>query len=392
MNLLNYVSSHRYKFIAGVLVILVIITVIIVSNTNGNVTYEEEQPWTETTTDTQDATSEDYTYDFETTTEMTTSIVNVEKIHFNSDGKLYGKKGTFSGLWPNLEAAARASNDSSTKALMEFVGDNTELKKSNYEEDKFKEINGYGTVHWSQSGHKWPNRYSCAASGYLETSNNSSAAFDSIKDSASAEIDTSSTKSGGTLMLDEIVLSDSAVSEEPTVEKTTAENKTSQKAASSVKSYTSLSAGKVWGSNACSVCSLAMALSTLSGVTVSPPEVALAANLLIGKSAWYDTIMYSKTQAKLAQLAGFPVYMEPYTSAKKSTLDDCLNKNGVALFVTNKSAWVSGNGRHYIMVRNKVGDKYYTADSGKNPTKGFTYEEISSGYCQQYIVYIYPKQ
>ena len=43
------------------------------------------------------------------------------------------------------------------------------------------------------------------------------------------------------------------------------------------------------------------------------------------------------------------------------------------------------------MVRNRVGDKYYTADSGKNPTHGFTYEQLSAGYCQQYVVYIYPK-
>lgn len=43
------------------------------------------------------------------------------------------------------------------------------------------------------------------------------------------------------------------------------------------------------------------------------------------------------------------------------------------------------------MVRNRVGDKYYTADSGKNPTHGFTYQQLSAGYCQQYVVYIYPK-
>ncbi|HAG04967.1 MAG TPA: hypothetical protein DCG28_05940, partial [Lachnospiraceae bacterium] len=97
------------------------------------------------------------------------------------------------------------------------------------------------------------------------------------------------------------------------------------------------------------------------------------------------------SQARLAAMAGFPTGLEPWQSAKKETLDNCLDNNGVALFVTDKQAWASGGGKHYIMVRGRQGDKYYTADSGKNPTGAFTYDEISSGYCEQYIVYIYPK-
>ena len=208
----------------------------------------------------------------------------------------------------------------------------------------------------------------------------------------------------------EIMLSDSAVkveeattkvveksTEQTTKAKTANKNKsktepaTELQTANSVIEVSGLAPGKVWAGNSCGVCSLAMALSTLSGVTVSPPEVALAANLLIGNSAWYQVIIYSKSQAKLAQLAGFPVYMEPWNEAKKSTMDACLDANGVALFVSKGSDWVDFGGRHYIMVRNRVGDKYYTADSGKNPTHGFTYQQLSAGYCQQYVVYIYPK-
>ena len=73
--------------------------------------------------------------------------------HYNADGKLYGKKGTFSGLWPQLEKVAKASNEQYIKDLMVYVGDNTELEKCKYEEDKFTKINGYGTVHWHQLGH-----------------------------------------------------------------------------------------------------------------------------------------------------------------------------------------------------------------------------------------------
>jgi hypothetical protein len=149
--------------------------------------------------------------------------------------------------------------------------------------------------------------------------------------------------------------------------------------------------GGVWASDSCGTCSLAMVLSTLSGVTVSPPEVALAANALIGEKAWYKTILLSQSQAKLAELAGFTVKTENYNTATKAAMDDCLDNNGMALFVTDKSTWASLGGRHYIAVRNRVGDKYYTADSGKNPTGGYTYEQLSSGYNQQMIVYIYPK-
>lgn len=56
---------------------------------------------------------------------------------------------------------------------MVYVGDNTELEKCKYEEDKFTKINGYGTVHWHQVGHKWPNKYSCAYGGSSSTSSNS---------------------------------------------------------------------------------------------------------------------------------------------------------------------------------------------------------------------------
>lgn len=358
-----------------------------------------EEPSTSTTT-TQTTT--------EASTETTTSVL----CHYNADGKLYGTKGKFSGIWPQLEQAAKASKEQYIKDLMVYVGDNTELEQCSYEEDKFKQINGYGTVHWHQVGHKWPNKYSCAYNGIItyDSANlfkviKSEEKFDETTEITSNTIE----ENGNVPVMGEIALSDSAIEisvSESTVEMTTEEiteaeslsvTEESTKAESPVSASSnkvdtsSFAEGKVWAGNSCGTCSLAMALSTLSGVTVSPPEVALAANLLIGKSAWYEVILYSKAQAKLAQLAGFPVYMEPWNSAKKETMDACLNANGVALFVTKGSDWVANGGRHYIMVRNKVGDKYYTADSGKNPTHSFTYEQISAGYCQQYIVYIYPK-
>jgi hypothetical protein len=378
----EYLISHKYNLILGSAVVLISVIVLIVTNTKGNVSEDEE--FFEFSNE---ISTELTTYDISASTEETTNVVSgntssAVKCYFNSDGKLYGNKGEFSGLWPELEAAARASNEQYIKDLIPFVGDNTELKKSDYENDKFKDINGYGTVHWSQSGHKWPNRYSRAASGYITTTEKVNEAFDNLEQKENTE-ETTSENEYGPISASEIVLSDSALETEETAQ---------PKTITKIVSFEQLAQGKVWASNSCGVCSLAMALSTLSGVTVSPPEVALAANLLIGNSAWYDTILYSKAQAKLAELAGFKVVMEPYNKAKKATMDDCLSNNGVALFVTNQSDWVSGGGRHYIMVRNKVGDKYYTADSGKNPTGGFTYEEISAGYCQQYIVYIYPKQ
>lgn len=347
-----------------------------------------------------------------TTSEVYTESTTMGQVqcHYNSDGKLYGKKGTFSGIWPNLEKVAKASNEQYIKDLMVYVGDNTELEKSKYEEDKFTKINGYGTVHWRQSGHKWPNKYSCLYNG--ESSSNSDSLFKKIKKEEKienvTEVSTEHIEQEGVIAtMAEMVLSDSAVDIEKSTETTTKaeekpeknntakENNQKEKTSELVRVNAVTSAGiapgKVWAGNACGVCSLAMALSTLSGVTVSPPEVAIAANLLIGESAWYQVILYSKSQAKLAQLAGYPVYMEPWNEAKKSTMDACLNANGVALFVSKRPEWVDYGGRHYIMVRNKVGDKYYTADSGKNPTGGYTYEELSDGYCQQYIVYIYPK-
>lgn len=379
MNIKDYILAHRYKIIIGCLVVLASILIFVVNNSHGYI-YSDESIYTETSTQTEQTTL---------TTEMTTETTTIAtpKVHYNADGKLYGKKGSFSGLWPELEVKAKASNEQYIKDLMVYVGDNTELKKSNYENDKFKQINGYGTVHWSQGGHKWPNKYSAAHSGYTTVSNN---LFDKIKQNIKDDdlkfydlnaVKTDNVESGAAIENNTIVQVEEVSTE--TTTKAVSKNKT-------VKSST-LAPGRLWGSDSCGVCSLAMALSTLSGVTVSPPEVALAANLLIGKGAWYDTILYSTSQAKLAQLAGFDVKLEPYNQAKKETMDDCLNKNGVALFVSNKSPWVT-NGRHYIMVRNKVGDKYYTADSGNNPTGGFSYQELSSGYCQQYIVYIYPKK
>lgn len=380
----EYLILHKYHFIAALAIVAMTIIVLVVSNTHGNTEFSDSYESTEYTT-------EYLTYE-ETSTETTTLSLAV-KCHYNADGKLYGTKGKFSGLWPQLEAAAKSSNEKYIKDLIVYVGDNTELDKSSYEEDKFVKINGYGTVHWSQSGHKWPNKYSAAFSGFIPSAD----LFNTIKKEEKAEEMTklnTSNGDGSLKPMEDIVLSDSALAAENTTEGTTVnttETKSETTTAITYKATSSDMAGKLWGSNSCGVCSLAMALSTLSGVTVSPPEVALAANLLIGKSAWYDTILYSKSQAKLAQLAGFNVTMEPYNAAKKETMDACLDANGVALFVTNKAPWVI-NGRHYIMVRNKVGDKYYTADSGNNPTQGFTYAEISAGYCQQYIVYIYPKK
>ncbi len=337
--------------------------------------------------------------------------------YFNTDGKLHGTKGKFSGLWPQLEGLARRSNEKYIKDLMVYVGDNTELSKCSYENDNFKKINGYGTVHWAQWGHKWPNRYSAAVSGYsyqsaepttetttkrkfsiLQTADNTQSKYLAGTDeefiAAEEEVNRAAPQ---ILPLPDLSVLHKSGEAEDEVDSDTAiekenidvESFTYTPRFSSGQSFGG--SGGTWGSSACGVCSLAMALSTLSGRTVSPPECAIAANLLIGRGAWSGLVLFSASQARLARLAGFYVETEPFTSAKKSTMDRCLDSNGVALFATSGSAWASGGGRHYIMVRNRVGDKYYTADSGKNPVTAFTYEEISAGYNQQMIVYIYPK-
>ena len=414
--ILQFIRQKKSYVIVCVFAIAVIVVSGVINFRNGNSKNTEEMVNAqEMTAYSSSSTSTTYA---EQNSEITSNALVA--CHYNADGKLYGTKGTFSGLWPELEKVAKASNQQYIKDLMVYVGDNTELEKSKYEEDKFTKINGYGTVHWHQVGHKWPNKYSCAYGGSNSTSSNS--LFKNIQKEEKIEpVSEVVTENAGQNeksieVMPEIVLSDAAVSveestaktEEKTEEKTTeqttkakATTKTTTKpktepstelqTANEIIEVSGLAPGKVWAGNSCGVCSLAMALSTLSGVTVSPPEVALAANLLIGNSAWYQVIIYSKSQAKLAQLAGFPVYMEPWNEAKKSTMDACLDANGVALFVSKGSDWVDFGGRHYIMVRNRVGDKYYTADSGKNPTKGFTYDQLSAGYCQQYIVYIYPK-
>ncbi|MBQ7265703.1 MAG: hypothetical protein IJS61_06350 [Firmicutes bacterium] len=419
----------------------------------------------------------------ESTSESTTSseksgVKGKEKpvdCYYNKDGKLKGKKGEFSGLWPELEAKAKASKEQYIKDLMVYVGDNTELSKVPYQEDNFVAINGYGMVHWAQWGHSWPNRYSVSmgsgnyssSSGkkkettdtgkntegtrdkaeeeYSELFDNDPSLFSESEESRKLNIpntilgeeenievensvaeeskytegreeelivetlpeegaeapqaisETNSDTSSEEKAEAEATLEDTQESSEVTkAEKPVAGKKKDSVISTSAVYYpgssTSFSrGGSTWGSSACGVCSLAMALSTLSGVTVSPPEVALAANLLVGRSGWYGAILFSSTQAQLARMAGFPVKTEPWNSATKAQLDDCLDHNGIAIFVTDKQVWASGGGRHYIVVRNRVGDKYYTADSGKNPINGFTYTEISSGYNQQMIVYIYPK-
>ncbi len=405
----------------------------------------------------------------ETTSDMTTETTTVlsqnsgkkkmvlPDIYFNTDGKLYGSKGIFSGLWPTLEGLVAQSNESYIKALAVYVGDNTELDRCAYENDKFIKINGYGTVHWSQWGHAWPDNYSCAGGAMpdyeAETYSPSAAPTHSeqVKEDSSQQIqsDTSdktadkkteekdneniqTNKNEGRYNAPksefpdffsnlfsaekaqqsqqdsssepEVKQDDASLADESEGEEQVDDFMYSEQAVSApivldwgiggIGSITSSSAtygSGSWGASACGVCSLAMALSTLSGVTVSPPECALAANLLIGNGAWYGNVLYSTSQARLAAMAGFPTGLEPWQSAKKETLDNCLDNNGVALFVTDKQAWASGGGKHYIMVRGRQGDKYYTADSGKNPTGAFTYDEISSGYCEQYIVYIYPK-
>lgn len=406
----RFIKQKKSYVIVCVFAVVVIVVSGVVNLKNGVLTKEEEMVNAEEIlTESSSSTSTTYA---ELNTETTSN--GPVACHYNADGKLYGKKGIFSGLWPQLEKVAKASNEQYIKDLMVYVGDNTELEKSKYEEDKFTKINGYGTVHWHQLGHKWPNKYSCAYGGGSTSSSNS--LFKNIKkdekiEAVSEAVTESVGKDGKVIeVMPEIMLSDSAVkveeattkvveksTEQTTKAKTANKNKsktepaTELQTANSVIEVSGLAPGKVWAGNSCGVCSLAMALSTLSGVTVSPPEVALAANLLIGSSAWYQVIIYSKSQAKLAQLAGFPVYMEPWNEAKKATMDACLDANGVALFVSKGSDWVDFGGRHYIMVRNRVGDKYYTADSGKNPTHGFTYEQLSAGYCQQYVVYIYPK-
>lgn len=406
----RFIKQKKSYVIVCVFAVVVIVVSGVVNLKNGVLTKEEEMVNAEEIlTESSSSTSTTYA---ELNTETTSN--GPVACHYNADGKLYGKKGTFSGLWPQLEKVAKASNEQYIKDLMVYVGDNTELEKSKYEEDKFTKINGYGTVHWHQLGHKWPNKYSCAYGGGSTSSSNS--LFKNIKkdekiEAVSEAVTESVGKDGKVIeVMPEIMLSDSAVkveeattkvveksTEQTTKAKTANKNKsktepaTELQTANSVIEVSGLAPGKVWAGNSCGVCSLAMAFSTLSGVTVSPPEVALAANLLIGNSAWYQVIIYSKSQAKLAQLAGFPVYMEPWNEAKKSTMDACLDANGVALFVSKGSDWVDFGGRHYIMVRNRVGDKYYTADSGKNPTHGFTYQQLSAGYCQQYVVYIYPK-
>ena len=125
----------------------------------------------------------------------------------------------------------------------------------------------------------------------------------------------------------EIVLSDSAVDVEEattkvvekatehttkakTASKTKTEPDTELQTANTIIEVSGLAPGKVWAGNSCGVCSLAMALSTLSGVTVSPPAVALAANLLIGSSAWYQVIIYSKSQATACRFPSVYVTLE----------------------------------------------------------------------------------
>lgn len=392
--------------------------------------------------------SSEFTTEFTTNAiETTTYLHPIEICHFNADGKLYGEKGKFSGLWPKLEGRVKASN-AEWKNLMEWVGDSSELSKSDYQEDKFVKINGYGTVHWDQSGHSWPAPYSIAdksgggnqtVEGYFTMIADENVFIDLDKaveeqDKASYEIDleaeaeTESVSEWETESQEETSVKDSknkdedknlseqAVEAKTVTEATTqaavkntenkkAEDKSDEEDKPDISSIVGTGEFKdkntttvkrtylnnVWGSDSCGVCSLAMVLSTLSGVTVNPPEVALAANCLIGEKAWYGTVLYSQAQAKLAEMAGFPVKMEPYNTAKKETMDDCLDKNGMAIFVTDKDTWASGGDKHYIVARNRVGDKYYTCDSGKNPKGGFTWEQLSSGYNQQYIVYIYPK-
>lgn len=355
----NYFLTHKFMLVLPLIVLLIMFILLATTGKKAHTKPVMEVATTQSTT-----------------TEATTEVTTVIEIHYNADGKLYGQKGKFSGLWKGLEAKAKASNEDYIKELMVFVGDNTELKKVVYTDDNFVKLNGYGTVHWSQSGHKWYNKYSSAFKGVLEKSEEE--LFESIKNEHKPLANIAKIMSKDSIETGNAV----GITETTTAVTTTTESTTEV-------TTQELPQGKLWSTNACGVCSLAMALSTLSGVTVSPPEVAIAANLLIGEEAWYETILYSQSQAKLAQMAGFNVQIEPYNEAKKESMDKCLDANGVALFVTDKEPWTDG--RHYIMVRNRVGDKYYTADSGKNPTQAFTYDELSAGYCQQYIVYIYPK-
>jgi cytoskeletal protein RodZ len=451
--LITYAKNNKKKTLSitacSLFIILFLCASIIayVHKTRKTVSAENVVTTEETTIPTTEITSEETTV-IETTTETTT----LEPCHFNADGKLYGTKGKFSGLWPTLETIVNSSDEKWT-ALKEWVGDNSELQKSDYEEDKFVAINGYGTVHWSQGGHNWYAPYSIA-----DTSTGGSATlmFESIaKEKVTVDLDKAvaeqeekhkdiipvteaATEAATTAVSQDNNKSSKSAekSTEKATEKATEKTSKSEKATTTTKeaatqattaeakpnepavsdtaveaqsqsssaktnntgsSGTGSSTGRyvysggVWGSDACGVCSLAMVLSTLSGVTVSPPEVALAANALIGEKAWYRTILYSQSQAKLAELAGFTVKTQPYNKATKEAMDECLDNNGMALFVTDKQTWASGGGKHYIAVRNRVGDKYYTCDSGKNPTGAFSYEEISSGYNQQLIVYIFPK-
>jgi hypothetical protein len=137
-----------------------------------------------------------------------------------------------------------------------------------------------------------------------------------------------------------------------------------------------------FGSSSCSVCSSAMVMSTMTGLKVTPAEVAIAANTLTtrGKAnPWSGNVMTISGITTLFKDAGFTAEMK--SGFDQSTINGVLDNNGFVIFVIGgNTPWGNTTG-HYITLRGRNGDTYYTADSGgKNPTKGFTWAEITSGH------------
>lgn len=155
----------------------------------------------------------------------------------------------------------------------------------------------------------------------------------------------------------------------------------------------------------CGIIATAMCISTLERKWVNPAEIAIAMQtyrVRTGKQiatteAGDNGATYWEGIDSIVKEAGYTNSDMQYNKKLDQVkVDECLDKGGLIMYVTTGFPSQDGDtgytiDGHYVVIREKVGDKYLIGDSIRNNNIQYTFEQIQSKDKGTGSLYIYPK-
>lgn len=148
-------------------------------------------------------------------------------------------------------------------------------------------------------------------------------------------------------------------------------------------SYTYYAKNKTISSSGCGACALAMAVTALTGETVTPKDIVKFLN-----SKDINTVYNGETCVK-AVCKKYNLNYKSISRSNKTTIDSWLDKGGLIIMTINANGIYTGGG-HYIMCTGRDSDGYYVMESGSyyKTDKAYKFNQVfTSGNQGPFVIY-----